>query len=316
MIKDRFLLTFLLGLSSILLYYPYQFEQQVLNLMADAHKMPSPSTVPTEIRPAPFIVESPNPNQNSLVLLHGTSSWGVPFAQELMALVHFDALLPYTKLAFPSGTLRKTTVFSGNLTNAWFDIADFSDRTIGEEQQKEGLRDSVEYLGKLIKDVVDNESHEDREVFIGGLSQGCAMSVILLLSGELDRLEVLQKVGGFVGFSGWLPFAKQIAEVAAAGKDWRQRRILVRSWMRRELSLPSLQPRDDMMISTEGDMRILLAHGTNDTKVKLEWGEDMKRVLKSVGYSVEWKLYEGLGHVIIPEELTCMASFIRKELPG
>ncbi|THV47681.1 hypothetical protein BGAL_0295g00040 [Botrytis galanthina] len=278
--------------------------------------MPSPSTVPTEIRPTPFIVESPNPNQNSLVLLHGTSSWGVPFAQELMALVHFDALLPYTKLTFPSGTLRKTTVFGGNLTNAWFDIADFSDRTIGEEQQKEGLRDSVEYLGKLIKDVVDNESHEDRKVFIGGLSQGCAMSVILLLSGELDRLEVLQKVGGFVGFSGWLPFAKQIAEVAAAGKDWRQRRILVQSWLRCELSLPSSQPRDGMMIYMEGDMRILLAHGTNDTKVKLEWGEDMRRVLESVGYSVEWKLYEGLGHVIIPEELTYMASFIRKELPG
>ncbi|KAF7939200.1 uncharacterized protein EAE97_007280 [Botrytis byssoidea] len=278
--------------------------------------MPSPSTVPTEIRPAPFIVESPNLNQNNLVLLHGTSSWGVPFAQELMALVHFDALLPYTKLTFPSGILRKTTVFGGNLTNAWFDIADFSDRTIGEEQQKEGLRDSLEYLGKLIKDVVDNESHEDRKIFVGGLSQGCAMSVILLLSGELDRLEVLQKIGGFVGFSGWLPFSKQIAEVAAAGKDWRQRRILVQSWLRRELSLTSLQFRDDMTISTEGDMRILLAHGTNDTKVKLEWGEDMRRVLESVGYSVEWKLYEALGHVIIPEELAYMASFIRKELPG
>ncbi|KAF7956106.1 hypothetical protein EAE96_005026 [Botrytis aclada] len=286
-------------------------------MMADAHKMPSPPTVPTESRPTPFIVDSPNPNRNSLVLLHGTSSWGVAFAQELMALVDFDVLLPYTKLIFPSGILRQTTVFGGNLTNAWFDIADFSDRTIGEEQQKEGLRESVEYLGKLIRNVVDNESHnesydEDRKVVVGGLSQGCAMSVILLLSGELDRLEVLQKIGEFVGFSGWLPFAKQIAEVAAAGNDWRQRRILVQSWLRRELSLPSLQPRDYMTVSTEGDLKILLVHGTNDTKVRLEWGEDMRKVLESVGYSVEWKLYEGLGHVLIPEELTYMASFIRK----
>ncbi|TGO29539.1 hypothetical protein BPAE_0014g00910 [Botrytis paeoniae] len=313
MIKDRFLLIFLLGLLSILMDYLFYFEQQVPNQMADAYKMPSPPTVPTEIRPTPFIVESPELNKNTLVLLHGTSSWGVPFAQELMALVHFDALLPYTKLTFPSGILRKTTVFGGNLANAWFDIADFSDRTIGEEQQKEGLRESVKYLGKLIKDVVDNESHDEgRKVFVGGLSQGCAMSVILLLSGELDRLEVLQKIGGFVGFSGWLPFAKQIAEVAAAGKDWRQRRILVQSWLRSELDLPSLQLRDGIKVSTEGDLGILLTHGTNDTKVKLEWGEDMRKVLESVGYSVEWKLYEGLGHVIIPEELTYMASFIRK----
>ncbi|KAF7887993.1 uncharacterized protein EAF01_011147 [Botrytis porri] len=275
--------------------------------------MPSPPTIPTETRPTPFIVESPNENQNTLVLLHGTSSWGVPFAQELMALVHFDVLLPFTKLTFPSGILRKTTVFGGNLTNAWFDIADFSDRTVGEEQQKKGLRESVEYLGKLIKNVVDNESHdEDRKVFVGGLSQGCAMSVVLLLSGELDRLEVLPKIGGFVGFSGWLPLGKQIAEVAAAGKDWRQRRMLVQSWLRSELGLPSSRPRDELTISTEGDLRILLTHGTNDTKVKLEWGENMKKVLESVGYSVEWKLYEGLGHVIIPEELTYMASFIRK----
>ncbi|KAK6603607.1 phospholipase carboxylesterase [Botrytis cinerea] len=224
-----------------------------------------------------------------------------------MALVHFDVLLPYTKLIFPSGTLRKTTVFGGNLTNAWFDIADFSDRTIGEEEQKEGLRESVEYLGELIENVVDNESHdEDGKVFVGGLSQGCAMSVILLLSGELDRLEVLHKIGGFVGFSGWLPFAKQIAEVAAAGKDWRQKRILVRNWLRCELGLPSLQPRDDMLVATEGDMKIFLAHGTNDTK---SW-----RKLKKLAIAewVEEKNKKSENKHISPQGFKFMSYFVRE----
>ncbi|KAF7877232.1 hypothetical protein EAF04_000917 [Stromatinia cepivora] len=266
----------------------------------------------SDIRPPPLIVESPEINKNTLILLHGTSSYGAPFAKELRNLVHFDVLLPYTKLIFPSGSLRETTVFGGKVTHAWFDIADFADRTKGEEQQKEGLKESVEYLGQLVRDVVDNKSRDEKfQVFVGGLSQGCAMSMILLLSGELDRLGSSQKLGGFVGFSGWLPFARQIGEVAAVGKDEMEKRSLVQTWLRSELGLPPAPP-PDRTDSLEKDMRIFLAHGTNDGKVKPEWGEDMKRVLEAVGYKVEWKLYEGLGHAVVPDELNDMAGFIRQ----
>lgn len=283
----------------------------MFNFMASAHTMFP--TLRSGDRPPPVIVEPPELTKNTLFMLHGTSSWGGPFSQELEQLVRFDQILPHTQLIFPSGSLRKTTVFGGNLTNAWFDIADFSDRTIGEEQQKEGLEESTEYLGGLIRDVVNTESHDKRfRVFVGGLSQGCAMSMILLLSGELDRLGLSQRLGGFVGFSGWLPFAKQIGEVAAVGKDWREKRILVERWLRCELGLPSLRYRDESAPWEEG-MKIFLAHGTNDEKVKLEWGEEMKGVLETVGYKVEWKLYEGLGHIIVPDELITMAAFIEQE---
>ncbi|KAI9640028.1 hypothetical protein NHQ30_011590 [Ciborinia camelliae] len=273
----------------------------------------SAATLRSSIRPAPFIVESPDTNKNTLILLHGTSSHGVPFGEELLEQIPFDTFLPCTKLIFPSGSLRKTTVFGGKETNAWFDIADFADRTKGEEQQKEGLKSSVEYLGELIQDVVDNESHDEEfQVFVGGFSQGCAMSMILLLSGELDRLGISQKLGGVVGFSGWLPFAKQLGKVASSGNDWKEKRVLVQSWLRRELELPPSLPRDEM-VPLEENMTIFLAHGTSDEKVRMEWGEDLKRVLEAVGYNVEWYQYEGLGHVIVPDELIDMTDFIKDE---
>ncbi|APA08816.1 hypothetical protein SS1G_02610 [Sclerotinia sclerotiorum 1980 UF-70] len=272
----------------------------------------SPPALQSDIRPPPLIVESPEIKKNTLILLHGTSSNGTAFAKEVVNLVHFDLLLPYTKLIFPSGSLKKTTVFGGKLTHAWFDITDFADRTKGEQQQKEGLKESVEYLGQLVRDVVEDKSRDGRfDVFVGGMSQGCAMSLILLLSGELDRLGLSRKLGGFVGFSGWLPFRRQLVEVAAVGKDSMEKRYLVQEWLRSELGLPPAAPLD----STESlgkDMRIFLAHGTGDGKVKPEWGEDMKKILEAVGYKVEWKLYEDLGHVVVADELNDMVGFIKQ----
>ncbi|KAA8569969.1 hypothetical protein MFRU_005g01270 [Monilinia fructicola] len=267
-------------------------------------------------RPPPLIVESPRTNRNAFVLLHGTSSSGAPFSKELMEQIDFGLLLPRTKLVFPSGSLRKTTVFGGNLTHAWFDIADFADRTKGEEQQKEGLKESIEYLGKLIKDVVDSESDDEKfQVFVGGLSQGCAMSMILLLSGQLDELRVSQKLGGFVGLSGWLPFERQLSGVIMQGRDWKEKRALAQCWLRSELGL-SLSERWDMPSSSswkKQDITIFLAHGTSDEKVRMEWGENMRRLLEAVGFKVEWKEYEGMGHVTIPGELVDMTDFIKHE---
>lgn len=275
--------------------------------------LPASTISPTPIlppRPPLFIVESPVININTLVLLHGTSSYGAVFGQELAEKVDFGKLLPRTKLIFPSGSLRKTTVFDGTVTHAWFDIADFADRTKGEEQQKEGLRESALYLGELIRDVVDSGSHDERfKVFLGGFSQGCALSMVLLLSGELNGLGVLDRLGGFVGLSGWLPFAKQLREIVTPENDWRENRLLVQIWLRRELGLPLPQPRGISSLS-EDRMSVLLAHGTSDEKVKLEWGEDMKGVLELVGYEVEWKEYKDMRHIVVPKELVDMTEFI------
>ena len=76
-----------------------------------------------------------------------------------------------------------------------------------EEWQIDGLRESRAFLQEIVGKEV--EVVGARNVFIGGLSQGCAMSLHLLLSHEGDA-----PLGEFIGMSGWLPFAEGIQEVA------------------------------------------------------------------------------------------------------
>ncbi|CZR55818.1 uncharacterized protein PAC_05706 [Phialocephala subalpina] len=157
-------------------------------------------------------------------------------------------ILEGVRIVFPTGSLKKTTVFGGRKTNAWFDVHDFSDRTVGEEDQVRGMKESLCYLRELVKvEVKILEKDDGRggrggrgKVVLGGFSQGCAMGVVGLLSGEFESLGL----GGFVGFSGWLPFRRQVDEAIhyregsdvesqIAKKLERVRRKGLRSYLRR-----------------------------------------------------------------------------------
>jgi pimeloyl-ACP methyl ester carboxylesterase len=87
----------------------------------------------------------------------------------------------------------------------WFDTASL---TFPEEQgymQKEGLREAVEHIEALISDEVQLGVPE-HNIIIGGISQGCATALHVLLSHRT-------RLGGFVGMSGWLPFASSIRRI-------------------------------------------------------------------------------------------------------
>lgn len=119
------------------------------------------------------------------------------------------------RCVFPTGSLKPTTVFGGLETHAWFDVHDFSDRTVGEEDQIIGMKESISYLKGLINDEIEllQKDRSGGHVIIGGFSQGSAMAVIGMLSGEFEDGVLGVSVGGLVGFSGWLPFRGQVDDV-------------------------------------------------------------------------------------------------------
>ncbi|PQE13537.1 acyl- thioesterase protein [Rutstroemia sp. NJR-2017a WRK4] len=241
---------FLIVLSAVFSYiYTSLFSSRLPPLFTYAHVANTPTTPPTmdpKSHTHSFIIPPKSlPHTTSLILLHGTSTNGESFGSALLepflspsseGNVTLADLLPHAKFVFPSGRERRTTVLGGNISNAWFDIWDFADRTKGEEAQKEGLRESIEYLGWVIKEEVERLPAEGK-VVIGGFSQGSAMSVFLLLSGELERLGVRDRVVGLVGWSGWLPFRRQIEEVAGMGEGWRDGRRRVGRFVRRLVGL-------------------------------------------------------------------------------
>ena len=141
------------------------------------------------------------------------------------------------------------------------------------------------------------------------------MSVMLLLSGELERLGIGQGPGGiagFVGQSGWLPFRRQIGEVvAAAGYDEVGKKEAVREYVRRLLLLEPLACTDDKSFL---DVPVWLGHGEIDEKVKLQWGQEMRDVLLGIGVEVELSTYRGLAHWWNEQEMVDLVNTLRRLL--
>ncbi|KAN0092442.1 alpha/beta-hydrolase [Hyaloscypha variabilis] len=278
--------------------------------------------------PLPFIhlPLSPNTHKTTLILLHGTSQTGPELADLFLSFpipspipsptdisipntTTLPNLLPNTKFIFPTGAPKATTVFGGKVTNSWFDIQIFSDRTVGEEKGVEGLGESVEYLRGVVEGEVEMlvrggvvREEAGRRVVVGGFSSGAALAVMGLLSG------VWEGIGGVVGLSGWLPFRRQIEEVLGGNEEQgvEERRGVVEGYVRGLLG----SDEEEKEVRRVGGRKVLLCHGVRDVKMRHEWGLEMKKALEGIGMEVEWKPHLELEHWICGEEMLDVVKFL------
>jgi lysophospholipase-2 len=257
---------------------------------------------------------------------------------------------------FPTGRLRYTTVLERD-SHAWFDFHSFSDRRQNEEGQREGLRESVVYLGNLVADQLGtlrrkrieeeekarslmgmrSREKKNNRLVIGGFSQGCAASMILLLSGELARYGVRTDEIRFWGMSGWLPFREHllfaVTDPAFANSPFLSRHwepadrlnpqnqltksILVISAVRTILCLPPLPP-DTIENWNLSEIPIFLGHGQGDMKMRPELGQQMLEFLVKVyagpngNGNVRWKVYPGLGHTLSEGVVRDLMAWVRE----
>lgn len=248
-----------------------------------------------------------------------------PAHDEAAIKTTFPEYFPDCKFVFPTGAARKTTVFGGRETHAWFDISDFSDRTKGEPEMIDGLRESSIYLSLLIKKEIEllyesrAENGHEGKVCLVGFSQGSAMGSMLLLGAELERLGVSYGFGGFVGLSGWLPFRRQIEEAIVGGLEDESmaegvaaRRRNAMLYVRRLLGLDAMG-RDWDADSKALHVPVFLGHGELDRKVNLEWGLQLRDVLQKLGVEVSFKSYPGLAHGWIEEEMMEAMEFLKNK---
>jgi hypothetical protein len=132
---------FLIFLLSVFSYIYTSFFSSTLPSFFEEHpRNLSPTMDPANLsHPQPFIIPPKSATHTtSLILLHGTSTNGESFGSPLLepflspssgTNVSLADLLPHAKFVFPSGKQRRTTVLGGQISNAWFDIWDFTDRT-------------------------------------------------------------------------------------------------------------------------------------------------------------------------------------------
>jgi predicted esterase len=275
----------------------------------------------------PYIVEVTGPHTHSLILLHGLGSNGKEFGRELIESgissggKSLPELLPGARFIFPTSKRRRSSAFRRAKLTQWFNIASLDDPSYRNHTQLQGLEESSREIFHLINQ--ERKKVPDEKIILGGISQGCAMGFICLLAMDFP-------LGGFIGMSSWLPFAAEIEgltngsdevdfsdvddnpfAVSDDESDSGNASAKVHNYAKDLLSLEA----DDLSDLPSSSTPVFLGHGEADEKIKPELGEGACRILRSIGYDVNWKGYAGLGHWYkIPDEIDDVLDFIREKV--
>ncbi|KAI0459076.1 acyl-protein thioesterase [Xylaria acuta] len=279
----------------------------------------------------PYIVEPVARHTHTIILLHGLSSNGEKFGEELLETGRtkngktLPELLPGTRFVFPTAKRRRSSAFGRKRLTQWFDIARLSDPSYRKETQLQGLAESAVEIRELLQQ--ETALVSPAGIILGGLSQGCAMSLSVLLSLEFP-------LRGYIDICGYLPFQHDIEDAACGGnetqsdgnddgnpfavsddEDAQPADPTVRALIF-ERDLLGLVPLPNVTTGqTAFSTPIFLGHGDADEKKPHVLGEAAARTMRAAGYNVDWKLYPGLGHWYkIPEEIEDIANFIGKRV--
>ncbi|KAI0815625.1 phospholipase/carboxylesterase [Xylaria sp. FL0064] len=272
-----------------------------------------------------YIVEPTTKHSHIIILLHGLSSNGEKFGKELLKTGKTSAgktlpdLLPGARFIFPTAKRRRSSAFGRKKLTQWFNIARLADPSYRKETQLQGLAE----IRELLRQEIDVAGVPPTNIILVGLSQGCAMSLSVLLSLEYP-------LGGYFGMSGYLPFQQDIEDAidtedmsdegnpfAAPDEDSQPEELALRafSFERDLLCIDNTQDAATNENGTASSTPIFLGHGDVDEKKPYELGEAAARTMRAAGYNVEWKLYAGLGHGYrVPDEIDDIVNFIRNRV--
>ena len=259
------------------------------------------------------LVVQPTANHtHTIILLHGRGDITNSFASHFLdiripkvrgqpGLISLAEKFPTVKWIFPNAKPRYSTVFKEELAE-WFDIASLTFTDEREETQKPGLRDNLELLWSLVQS--EMQEIPSQQIVLGGISQGYATAAMALFALDL-------KFAGFVGLSGWMPFAKQIMAAVSSGANNElgpPRAVTLE--VRRLLDLESNKFGSNDESSDWQSTPIFIAHENFDRKVDPVLGRAARDVFKACMASPEWHAYDTGFHWIHHEEIYEMAQFL------
>lgn len=154
-----------------------------------------------------------------------------------------------------------------------------------EEEDEQGIMDTIDYIKSLIDDLVA-QGISERRIVVGGFSQGHA---IALLTGLTSKYS--ERLGGLFGLSGYLPLSDRI---------------------------PTLRDKIGLPKELRGEVDIFLARGVGDRLVPKRCHRLCHERLFELGIKEEKttiKEYEGMGHVMSGAELRDLCAWLERVLP-
>ncbi|KAF2756310.1 alpha/beta-hydrolase [Pseudovirgaria hyperparasitica] len=267
--------------------------------------MASPDTDPTFSPPT--IIRPISTHTHSLILLHGRGDTGPSFSliahaatSSRLTLRHS---LPNFKFIFPTALSLHSTPVRRPM-NQWFDYLGPHAPYSRPDLQAYGLRRTTAMLHELVTAEAEKVGLEN--VFVGGLSQGCAAALVGCMTLE-------GRIGGFVGMSGFLPLAVDFEGIDAQGRE--KGHIAVKKV--KEIACVHDKQGEACDVGAFMDTPVFLGHGTADFVVKMKHGEKARDLLIDFGCDVTWKSYQEFGHWYKePDEIDDILAFFKGVIEG
>lgn len=262
-----------------------------------------------------FVVGASIPQSHTIILLHGRGSIGEQFAKDLFecevskpgdakSRMTLKERFPSCRWIFPTAKPRYSTVFQEEMTE-WFDVYSLVDPEQQADLQKPGLVDALQLLTALVHEEMENI--DVSRLIIGGISQGFAMAATFMMALDL-------KCAGFIGLSGWIPFASQIGKAVTDGNT---RKDTIEASQRATAAARELlgqRDEDTLVPAWSGHWiktPIFIGHEKHDNIVAVELGETAHKLFQSCGANSAWRTYDSGDHWIQePEEINDMAQFL------
>ena len=272
----------------------------------------------------PVHIVSPLPgtlHTHTAILLHGRGSTGPEFFEELeespaSSGESLTQTFPTWRFVFPSSRLLWSSIFQEDLP-AWFEAHSLTNPDERQDLQVGGIRDSVEYINGILEEEVKRLNGKDGNVVLGGISQGGAVGMWMLLCTR-------RRLGGFFGVSTWLPFANDVerffSQEGDSADDEGSTILNLEENTREEVNglefVRSMMGEAGSLQSTALETPMFLGHGKDDAYVDFSLGQRALEVFnKIMSKDVVWKEYEGAeldGHWLkVPEETDDIVMFLK-----
>ncbi|KAL9018447.1 MAG: hypothetical protein Q9185_004224 [Variospora sp. 1 TL-2023] len=150
---------------------------------------------------------------------------------------------------------------------------------LAQQQDQPGIHKSRDYFHSLIKAEIDKGIPSTR-IVLGGFSQGGSISIFAGLTSP-------SPLAGIFGLSSYLLLGD---------------------------TLPSVLTQE--IRAANSSTPIFMGHGDADPLVKPEWGSETAKVLKGLGWKVDFNVYRGLVHSADPKEMDDLEKWLNERLPA